>query len=108
MIALREITGSAIRTVAATSFLAGTCPPVPSRRDPKDSYLLALAEASQAEFLVTGDKELLSLKQHKSIRIITPAAMIEILKKAESGRAPDSGRALSMKLLPACTRRQLA
>jgi predicted nucleic acid-binding protein len=29
----------------------------------KDSYLLALAEASQAEFLVTGDKELLSLKQ---------------------------------------------
>jgi predicted nucleic acid-binding protein len=41
---------------------------------------------------VTGDKELLSLKQHKSTRIITPAAMIEILKKAESGRAPDSGR----------------
>ncbi|MFZ0290641.1 MAG: hypothetical protein WB616_13285 [Candidatus Sulfotelmatobacter sp.] len=28
--------------------------------DPKDSYLLALAEASQAEFLVTGEKELLS------------------------------------------------
>ena len=45
-----------------------------------DSYLLALAEASQAEFLVTGDKELLSLKHHKSTRIITPAAMIEALK----------------------------
>jgi hypothetical protein len=54
--------------------------------DPKDSYLLALAEASQADFLVTGDKELLSLKQHKSTRIITPAAMIEILKEAESGK----------------------
>ena len=50
---------------------------------PQDSYLFALAEASQAEFLVTGDKELLSLKPHKSTRIITPAAMIEILKKAE-------------------------
>ncbi|HMD99640.1 MAG TPA: hypothetical protein VKM93_20215 [Terriglobia bacterium] len=44
-----------------------------------------MAEASQAEFLVTGDKELLSLKQHKSARIITPAAMIEILKETESG-----------------------
>jgi uncharacterized protein len=48
--------------------------------DPKDSYLLALAETSQAEFLVTGDKELLALKRHKSTRIITSAAMIETLK----------------------------
>ncbi len=53
-------------------FFAGTC------------YLLALAEASQAQFLVTGDKEFLSLKQHKSTRIVTPAAMIELLKEAES------------------------
>jgi uncharacterized protein len=30
--------------------------------DPKDSWLLALGEASQAQFLVTGDKQLLSLK----------------------------------------------
>ena len=56
-------------------------PPGPLAPDPKDSYLLALAEASQAEFLVTGDKELLALKQHKSTRIITPAMMIELLKK---------------------------
>jgi len=61
-------------------------PSGPVAPDPKDSYLLALAEASQAEFLVTGDRGLLSLEQHRSIRIITPAAMIEILKKAESGK----------------------
>jgi putative PIN family toxin of toxin-antitoxin system len=48
--------------------------------DAKDSYLLALAEASIAEFLVTGDKELLSLKHHQSTRIVTPAAMMDILK----------------------------
>jgi putative PIN family toxin of toxin-antitoxin system len=53
--------------------------------DPKDSFLLALAEASQSEFLVSGDKELLSLKQHRSTRIVTPAAMIEILLEAERG-----------------------
>jgi len=60
-------------------------PSGPVAPDPKDSYLLALAEASQAEFLVTGDKELLSLRQHKSTRIITPGAMIELLKETESG-----------------------
>jgi hypothetical protein len=59
-------------------------PSGPTAPDPKDSYLLAMAEASQAEFLVTGDKELLSLKHHKSTRIITPAAMIELLMDADS------------------------
>jgi putative PIN family toxin of toxin-antitoxin system len=48
--------------------------------DPKDSFLLALAEASHADFLVTGDKELLALKHHGATRIITPSAMIQILK----------------------------
>ena len=50
-------------------------PSGPIAPDPKDSYLLALAEASEAEYLVTSDKELQSLKHHKSTRITTPAAM---------------------------------
>ena len=83
-----------LRTSAAELLAAGLrdfslfCRDLPSgpiAPDPKDSYLLALAEASQAEFLVTGDKELLSLKRHQSTRIITPAAMIEFLKEADSG-----------------------
>ena len=53
--------------------------------DPKDSYLLALAEASEAEFLVTGDKALQSLKHHKSTRIVTPATMIGLLNKTQIG-----------------------
>ncbi len=63
------------------SFYCRDLPPGPIARDPKDSYLLAMAEAGQADFLVTGDKELLSLRRHKSTRIITPAAMIEILRE---------------------------
>jgi uncharacterized protein len=51
--------------------------------DAKDSFLLALAEASRADFLVTGDKELLTLKHHGPTRIITPTAMIQVLKTAE-------------------------
>jgi hypothetical protein len=51
--------------------------------DAKNSFLLALAEASHADFLVTGDKELLSLKHHGPTRIITPVAMIQILKSGQ-------------------------
>lgn len=47
--------------------------------DHKNSDLLARPEASHAEFLVTGEGELRSLKHHKSSRIIA-AAMIEALK----------------------------
>ena len=52
--------------------------------DAKDSFLLALAEASHADFLVTGDKGLLALKHHGPTRIITPIAMIQILKSGEA------------------------
>jgi len=53
--------------------------------DPDDNYFLALAEAGHAQFLVTGDKSLLSLKWHKSTRITTPAALIDSLK-AQGGK----------------------
>ena len=61
------------------SFYCRTLPSGPGAPDPKDSYLLAMAQVSQAELLVTGDKELLSLKRHKSTKIITPAAVLELL-----------------------------
>jgi putative PIN family toxin of toxin-antitoxin system len=51
--------------------------------DAKDSFLLALAEAIHSDFLVTGDNELLALKYHRVTRIITPVAMIQILKSEE-------------------------
>jgi putative PIN family toxin of toxin-antitoxin system len=47
--------------------------------DPDDNYLLALAEAGHAQFLVTGDRPLLALKRHKSTHIVTPAALIALL-----------------------------
>jgi predicted nucleic acid-binding protein len=39
--------------------------------DPDDDYLLALAEAGRADYLVTGDKAgLLPLRTHRGTRII--------------------------------------
>ena len=40
-------------------------------RDPKDLYLLSLAESISADFILTGDKGLLSLQSHNQTRIIT-------------------------------------
>ena len=54
-------------------------PPGPVAPDAKDSFLLALAQASRADFLVTGDKDLLSLQHPQATRIVTAAAIIEIL-----------------------------
>ncbi|MEZ4945799.1 MAG: putative toxin-antitoxin system toxin component, PIN family [Cyclobacteriaceae bacterium] len=39
-------------------------------RDPKDNFLLALAKDSKANYLLTGDKDLLSLKKFQQTKII--------------------------------------
>ena len=41
--------------------------------DPKDNYLFALSEKSKADFLVTGDKLLLEVKEYKKTKVITLA-----------------------------------
>jgi uncharacterized protein len=77
-----------LRASAAKSLIAGLqdfslyCRDLPSgpiAPDPKDSFLLALAEASQAGFLVTGDKQLLSLQSYRSTRLVTAADMARIV-----------------------------
>ena len=42
-------------------------------RDPKDDYLLAHALVSEADYLVTGDKDLLVLKKVGRLRIVSPS-----------------------------------
>jgi hypothetical protein len=39
-------------------------------RDPKDLYLLALADTIGADFIVSGDADLTELKQHNQTRIV--------------------------------------
>lgn len=55
-------------------------------RDPKDEHILAAAIDSHADYLVTGDNDLLSLRNHQQIRplaIITAKHFLEILKNDE-------------------------
>ena len=49
--------------------------------DPNDDWLLGLAEAASADYLVTGDKGgLLSLKKHRSTSIVTASRLIALLR----------------------------
>jgi hypothetical protein len=43
-------------------------------RDPKDDYLLAMADAGKADVLITGDEDLLVLKSYNGTRIMNAAA----------------------------------
>ena len=60
-------------------------PRVKRSADPADNFLLALAEAGNADYLVTGDKSgLLLLASHKSTRIITARDFASLLAAAAS------------------------
>ena len=51
-------------------------------RDPKDDVVLATAFSGKADFLVTGDKDILAVKSPMKPRIVTPSQFIERLIKS--------------------------
>lgn len=57
---------------AATAVLTEGVLPSPVCRDLDDDLILACAETASAEFLVTGDKDLLVLKRHGRCNILSP------------------------------------
>ncbi|SPD76235.1 PilT protein domain protein [uncultured Desulfobacterium sp.] len=52
-------------------------------RDPDDIKILGLAVASNADYIVTGDKDLLVLESFQGIPILTPRSFSEILRSGE-------------------------
>ena len=49
-------------------------------RDPKDNFLLALAKDGKADYLITGDKDLLDLKKFGKTKIKTITNFIDETK----------------------------
>ena len=49
-------------------------------RDPKDNFLLALAKDGKADYLLTGDKDLLDLKKFGKTKIFTITNFFEATK----------------------------
>ncbi len=51
-------------------------------RDPEDNKFLELAVSSQANYIITGDKDLLILNPYQSIQIVTPRDFLKEQKFA--------------------------
>lgn len=49
-------------------------------RDIKDDKFLACAIEAQVNYIITGDEDLLVLKEYEGIKIITPREFLEVLK----------------------------
>lgn len=47
--------------------------------DPADNAIVACAVDGNADYIVTGDQDILSLKQFRSIRMITPNSFLKLL-----------------------------
>jgi hypothetical protein len=56
--------------VVVTNDATGTC------RDPKDDKFLALAASGKADYIVTGDQDLLVLQLYMKTRIITVSELL--------------------------------
>ncbi len=63
----------------AETILAVTDPIPRVTRDPKDDYLLAYAVVGQADYLVTGDRDLLALGKVEGVTIVTPATFASMI-----------------------------
>jgi uncharacterized protein len=50
-------------------------------RDPDDDFILAAALDGQCSQLITGDADLLALKQFKGVNIVTPREFMELISK---------------------------
>lgn len=50
-------------------------------RDPDDDFLLDTAVSGNADYLVTGNEDLLTLKKFRRTRVVRPAAFLAILGK---------------------------
>ena len=57
--------------------------------DDPDNRILECAVAGQANFIISGDKHLLNLKNFQGINIVTPADFLEAI--SEVGRHPAGG-----------------
>ncbi|MFO7919083.1 MAG: putative toxin-antitoxin system toxin component, PIN family [Anaerolineae bacterium] len=57
-------------------------------RDPKDDYLIAYALVGRADYLVTGDADLLILEKVEDVEIVTPRELWQCIASGEISSRP--------------------
>lgn len=71
------LAGRLVNDLRGLALILDRLPTVTVSPDPDDNYLLAIAAAGSADFLLTGDKrDLLALEKHGSTRILTVRAFL--------------------------------
>lgn len=50
------------------------------KRDPDDNRILECAQSSGSDYIVTGDKDLLDLRQYAGARILKPSEFLSVLQ----------------------------
>ncbi len=74
-----------LRALAAGGVVVSGRVKVKASRDPDDDKFLAAAIEGVAEFVVTGDRDLLDLKSHRGVRIVRPTRFLTTIRRV-SGR----------------------
>lgn len=75
--------GVLINTLRTRAQVLAALPAVDRSPDPGDNFLLAMVEAGQADYLVTGDKhDLLVLEHHGRAKIINAHSFLAILRRS--------------------------
>ena len=66
--------------LASLAAIVSEVPPVRVVRDPADDMIVACALAAGADYLVTRDKDLLSIGMHAGVAIVTPESFLRIVR----------------------------
>jgi putative PIN family toxin of toxin-antitoxin system len=76
------LAGSLVNELRGVAEVVGKLPAVDLSPDPFDNFPLAIAEAGQADYLVSGDRRgLLDLVRHGVCRIVTTRTLLERLDR---------------------------
>ena len=51
--------------------------------DPKDDIVVARAKGGEADYMVSGDQDLLVLDEYERIQVVTPRRFVEILERKQ-------------------------
>ncbi len=70
-----------LQALAQGSVLVPGQAKVKASRDPDDDKFLAAATEAEARFVVTGDRDLLDLKNYRGTRIVRPLPFLKILRR---------------------------
>jgi putative PIN family toxin of toxin-antitoxin system len=68
------------RSILNAAEIVKDLPAIRVVRDPNDDAILATAIAARADYLVSRDKDLLSLGEYDGIKIVSPEAFLQVLR----------------------------